>query len=157
MSYLGATAIPVVGPIIVIGALGYTVYGLFAGNTRAKAEVLSNNQRTLKQFVRDTVIDFGKQYTEVSLENGQYSSIVDGYKQAIRNYAISTINDVYSAYEKEVKALEAIQSGNKTESVILLTGLVQKWSANESLLLNIRKQLESINSTINRVSSIHLA
>lgn len=148
LSYLGATAIPVVGPIIVLGALGYTVYGLFAGNTRAKAEVLSNNQKTLKQFVRDTVIDFGKQYTEVSLENGQFSSIVDGYKQAIRNYAISTINDVYSAYEKEVKALEAIQSGNKTESVILLTGLVEKWSANESLLLNIRKQLESINSTI---------
>lgn len=148
LSYLGATAIPVVGPIIVLGALGYTVYGLFAGNTRAKAEVLANNQRTLKQFVKDTVLDFCKQYTEVSLENGQYSSIVDGYKQAIRNYAQSTISSLYSAYEQEVKALETIQNGNKAESIVLLNGIVDKWRTNEPILLDIRKQLESISSSV---------
>lgn len=149
LSYLGLIEIPIVGPIIVLGALGYTVYGLFSGNTRAKAEVLANNQKTLMQFVRETVLEFCKQYTEVSLEDGHYNSVVDGYKQAIRNYAISTINSVYSSYEQEVKALEQIQSGNKAESVFLLNGIVEKWSAVEPMLLDIRKQLESIHSRLN--------
>lgn len=148
LSYLGVTAIPVVGPILAIGALGYAGYGIFAGNTRAKAEVLEKNQRTLKQFVRDTVSDFYKQYNEVSLENGQYSSIVDGYKQAVRTYAVNIIQNVYAAYEQEVRALEDIQNGNKAESVVLLNGIAEKWKIVEPTLVDIRKQLESISSSI---------
>ena len=147
-SYLGATAIPIIGPLIVIGGLGYTIYGLFAGNTRAKAETLAANKRKLKQFVSDTVQDFFKLYTEVSLENGQYTSLLDGYKQSVRNYAQQTLSDIHDKYDKEVKALEQIQNGNKAESVMLLNGIIEKWNANKKPLLQIRKQLEETNMNI---------
>ena len=148
MSFLGATAIPVVGPVIVLSALGYTLYGLFAGNTRAKAEVLNSNKNRLKQFAQDTIKDFYKQYTEVSLEDGKYSSIIDGYRQAIRSYAIDSITEIYSSYEKELQALEEIQNGNKSESVVLLNGIIERWSSVQPNLLSIREQLEAINSSL---------
>jgi len=147
-SYLGATAIPVIGPLIVIGGLGYTIYGLFAGNTRAKAEALAANKRKLKQFVSDTVQDFFRLYTEVSLENGQYTSLLDGQKQSVRNYAQETLSIIHERYSQEVKALEQIQIGNKAESVTLLNGIIEKWNANKMPLLQIRKHLEEANMNI---------
>lgn len=148
MSFLGATSIPVVGPVIVLSALGYTLYGLFAGNTRAKAEVLKSNKSKLKQFVQDTVRDFYNQYTEVSLEDGKYKSIIDGYKLALRSYAADSIDQIYRMYEQEVSALEEIQNGNKAESAVLLRGIIEKWSNMEQSLVDIRKQLEEINSSL---------
>lgn len=148
MSYLGATAIPIVGPIIVIGALGYTLYGLFAGNTRAKAEVLKSNQGKLKQFVQDTIKDFYKQYTEVSLEDGKYNSVVDGYKHAIREYALNTLVSIHQAYEQEVQVLESIQAGNKSESVTILRGVIEKWEKKGTELKTIRQQLEVISNSL---------
>ena len=148
-SYLGATAIPVIGPLIVIGGLGYTIYGLFAGNTRAKAETLAANKRKLKQFVSDTVQDFFRLYTEVSLENGQFTSLLDGHKQSLRDYAQETLTNILDKYAKEVKALEQIQSGNKAESATLLNGIIEKWNSNKMPLLQIRKHLEEVNMNIN--------
>ena len=147
-SYLGATVIPVIGPLIIIGGLGYTIYGLFAGNTRAKAETLAANKRKLKQFVSDTVQDFFKLYTEVSLENGQYNSLLDGCKESIRTYAKETLSSIHDKYAQQVKALEDIRNGNKTESATLLSGIIEKWNANKAPLLEIRKQLEEINLVI---------
>lgn len=147
-SYLGATTIPIVGPIIVLGALGYTIYGLFAGNTRAKKETLEANKRKLKQFVSSTVADFFKVYTEVSLENGQYNSVIDGYKLSVRSYAQKTLSTVYDGFAQQVKALEEIRDGNKAESITLLNGIIEKWNANKAPLQEIRNQLEKLNSDI---------
>lgn len=147
-SYLGATAIPVIGPLIVIGGLGYTIYGLFAGNTRAKAETLAANKKKLKEFVNSTVLEFFKLYTEVSLENGQFNSLLDGYKQSIRSYTQETLSNIHDKFDKQVKALENIKNGNKAESATILAGLVGKWNANKEPLIKIRKQLEEINLNV---------
>jgi GTP-binding protein EngB required for normal cell division len=144
LDFIGATAIPIIGPLVVLGGLGYTLYGLFAGRTRAKAEVLTQNQNALKRFVRETVQDFGKQYMEVSLENGQYNSLLDGYKLNLHNYADQVLSSTYAAYLQEVKALENVRDSNKAESATLLRGIKEKWEGNKPLLADVRKQLEEI-------------
>lgn len=141
---IGVLSIPVVGPILAIGSLGYTIYGLFSGRTRARAEVLTNNQNALKRFVRETVQDFSKQYMEVSLENGQYNSLLDGYKLNLHNYAQQMLSNTYDAYLQEVKALEEVRDSNKAESATLLRGIKEKWEENKPMLADVRKQLEEI-------------
>ena len=144
LGQIGVLAIPVVGPLLAIGCWGYAIYGLFAGRTRAQAEVLAKNKSALKSFVRETVQDFSKQYMEVSLENGQYNSLLDGYKLNLHNYAQQVLSSTYDAYLQEVKALEEVRDSNKAESATLLRGIKEKWEGNKPLLADVRKQLEEI-------------
>lgn len=150
LSFTPLGAIPVVGPILALGAIAYASYGLFSGNVRAKAEVLAKNKNALKNFVKDVIIDFKKQYTEVSLENGQYESIIDGYKTSTRQYAEATLSEIYNFYSNEVKALEETLQSNKGESLILLKSLQEKWEQNKNVLLVIRGHLENIDKQLKK-------
>lgn len=137
-------AIPVVGPILALGAIAGASWGLYSGNVKAKAEVVEKNKAALKNFVKDVITDFRKQYTEVSLENGQYESIIEGYKTSTRQYVNEQLIDIYTYYSNEVKALEETLQANQGESVTLLKALRDKWDQNKKDLSAIRDYLETI-------------
>ena len=150
LSFTPLGAIPVVGPILALGAIAYASYGLFSGNVNAKAAVLAKNKSAMKNFVKDVISDFRKQYTEVSLEDGQYESIIEGYKTSTWQYASKTLTDIYTYYSNEVKALEETLQANQGESTTVLKAIHSKWEQNKTDLLTIRNYLETLGKQVKK-------
>lgn len=147
--YLGLIAIPVIGQIIGLAAAGFVLAGLFNGQARAKAQLLAKNKDALKRYVRDAVADFYKQYTELSLADGQYESFMTGYRNSIHNYAADSMNAIYKQADDQIKGLQkSIQDLQKEGSAILINGLIDKWKAKGQNLIQVQALLTEVRSQL---------
>lgn len=146
---LGLTAIPVVGPMLALAVAGTVLWGFFSGQSKAKAQTLEHNKTALKNYVVNTIVEFNRQFADISLKDGKYSSFLDGYSSSIKDNAMNSMRNAYNAVEQNIAALQTTLTSTKQGvPETIMQGLVAKWEEKGKTLQQVRKTLESIKSSI---------
>lgn len=143
---LVAPAIPVIAPVMVVLGIGSVLWGAISGNQKAKQEVLQKNKATLLKHLSETMSYCRKQIVDVSLADGKYQSLYQGFVNAAREQVNNSVTNIYSKYSEELESMKktVVESKNNPQLVLALEHLVKEWSKNKALIQDIHEKLETV-------------
>lgn len=139
-------ALPVIAPVMVVLGIGSVLWGAISGNQKAKQETLQKNKATLLKHLSEMMAYCRKQIVDVSLADGKYQSLYQGFVDAAREQVKNTITNIYSKYSEELESMKktVVESKNNPQLVLALEHLVKEWSKNKALIQDIHEKLETV-------------
>ena len=139
-------ALPVIAPVMVVLGIGSVLWGAISGNQKAKQETLQKNKATLLKHLSEMIAYCRKQIVDVSLADGKYQSLYQGFVDAAREQVKNTITNIYSKYSEELESMKktVVESKNNPQLVLALEHLVKEWSKNKALIQDIHEKLETV-------------
>ena len=139
-------ALPVIAPVMVVLGIGSVLWGAISGNQKAKQEALQKNKSNLLKHLSETMAFCRKQIVDVSLADGKYQSLYQGFVNAAREQVKNSITNIYSKYSEELESMKktVVESKNNPQLVLALEHLVKEWSKNKALIQDIHDQLETV-------------
>ncbi len=139
-------ALPVIAPVMVVLGLGSVLWGAISGNQKAKQEALQKNKSNLLRNLSETMAFCRKQIVDVSLEDGKYQSLYQGFVNAVREQVKNSITNIYSKYSEELESMKktVVESKNNPQLVLALEHLVKEWSKNKTSIQEIHEKLETV-------------
>ena len=139
-------ALPVIAPVMVILGIGSVLWGAISGNQKAKQEALQKNKSNLLKNLSETMAYCRKQIVDVSLADGKYQSLYQGFVNATREQVKNSITNIYSKYSEELESMKktVVESKNNPQLVLALEHLVKEWSKNKALIQDIHEKLETV-------------
>ncbi len=139
-------ALPVIAPVLVVLGIGSVLWGAISGNQKAKKEALQKNKANLLNHLSETMAYCRKQIVDVSLADGKYQSLYQGFVNAAREQVKNAIANIYSKYSEELESMKktVVESKNNPQLVLALQHLVEEWSKNKILIQCIHEKLESV-------------
>ena len=139
-------ALPVIAPVMVVLGIGSVLWGAISGNQKAKQETLQKNKVTLLKHLSEMMAYCRKQIVDVSLADGKYQSLYQGFVDAAREQVKNTITNIYSKYSEELESMKktVVESKNNPQLVLALEHLVKEWSKNKALIQDIHEKLETV-------------
>ena len=139
-------ALPVIAPVMVVLGIGSVLWGAISGNQKAKQEALQKNKSNLLKHLSETMAFCRKQIVDVSLADGKYQSLYQGFVNAAREQVKNSITNIYSKYSEELESMKktVVESKNNPQLVLALEHLVKEWSKNKTLIQNIHEKLETV-------------
>lgn len=143
---LVAPALPVIAPVMVVLGLSSVLWGAISGNQKAKHEALQKNKANLLKHLSEMMAYCRKQIIDVSLADGKYQSLYQGFVDAAREQVKNTITNIYSKYSEELESMKktVVESKNNPQLVLALEHLVKEWSKNKALIQDIHEKLEAV-------------
>lgn len=143
---LVAPALPVIAPVMVVLGLGSVLWGAISGNQKAKQEALQKNKANLLKNLSETMAFCRKQIVDVSLEDGKYQSLYQGFVNAVREQVKNSITNIHSKYSEELESMKktVVESKNNPQLVLALEHLVKEWSKNKTSIQGIHEKLETV-------------
>lgn len=137
---------PVITPVFVLIGVGSVLWGVISGNQKAERENFEKNKTQLTKYVSDTAANCKRQITTVSLADGKYQSLYQGFIQSVREQVGNTLSTIYAKYNDELESMKkTLAEAKKNPQVALaLDHLVKEWSKNKEQLQAIHEKLESI-------------
>lgn len=141
-----APVLPVVAPVMAVLGLGSVLWGAISGNKKAKQETLQKNKANLLQHLSETMTYCYNQIVNVSLSNGKYESLYQGFVNAVREQVKNSIKNIYTKYSEELKTMKktVVESKNNPQLVLALEHLVDEWSKNNIRIQAIRDKMETV-------------
>lgn len=87
-------ALPVIAPVMVVLGIGSVLWGAISGNQKAKQEALQKNKSNLLKHLSETMAFCRKQIVDVSLADGKYQSLYQGFVNAAREQVKNSITNL---------------------------------------------------------------
>lgn len=137
---------PVITPVFVLIGVGSVLWGVISGNKKAEKENFERNKTQLKQYIKETASNCKKQLINVSLADGKYQSLYQGFCQSVREQVSNTLSTIYAKYNDELESMKkTLAEAKKNPQMAMALGhLVTEWSKNKEQLQVIHDTLESI-------------
>lgn len=138
--------IPVLAPVMAVLGIGSVLWGAISGNQKAKQETLQRNKSNLLRCLSDTMAYCRKQIVEVSLADGKYESLYQGFVNAVREQVKNSMNSICSKYAEELETMKktVVDSKNNPQMVAALEHLVAEWSKKKALIQSVHDSLEKV-------------
>lgn len=139
---------PVLAPVFIAISVGAVLWGAFGGRQKAKAEKLKKNKKELLVYVQETISSCRKQLIDVSLNEGKYESLYQGFCNAVRQQAQQTVTAIYDKYHKELEAMKNTIAEAKTNPKIIeaLEYMTKEWEKNKTSLLSEKKDIDMMST-----------
>ena len=139
-------ALPVIAPVMVVLGIGSVLWGAISGNQKAKQEALQKNKSNLLKHLSETMTYCRKQIVDVSLADGKYQSLYQGFVNAVREQVKNSTANIYSKYSEKLESMKktVVESKNNPQLALALEHLVGEWSKNRELIHNIHDILENV-------------
>ena len=139
-------ALPVIAPVMVVLGIGSVLWGAISGNQKAKQETLQKNKSNLLKHLSETMAYCRKQIVDVSLADGKYQSLYQGFVNATREQVKNTMSNICSKYSNQLESMKktVVQSKKNPQLVMALEHLVTEWSKNKVLIKDVHDKLENV-------------
>lgn len=139
-------ALPVIAPVMVVLGIGSVLWGAISGNQKARQEALQRNRSNLLRHLSETMAYCRKQIVDVSLADGKYQSLYQGFVNAAREQVKNSMANICSKYSEELESMKktVVESKNNPQLVLALEHLVTEWSKNKEQIQNIHDKLENV-------------
>lgn len=139
-------ALPVIAPVMVVLGIGSVLWGAISGNQKAKQETLQKNKSNLLKHLSETMAYCRKQIVDVSLADGKYQSLYQGFVNATREQVKNTISNICSKYSNQLESMKktVVESKQNPQLVMALEHLVTEWSKNKVLIKDVHDKLENV-------------
>ena len=143
---LVSPALPVIAPVMVILGLGSVLWGAISGNQKAKQETFQRNKTNLLKHLSEMIAYCRKQIVDVSLADGKYESLYQGFVLAVREQVKNSMANICSRYSEELESMKktVVESKNNPQLALALEHLVNEWSKNKEQIQNIHDKLEKV-------------
>ena len=143
---LVSPALPVIAPVMVILGLGSVLWGAISGNQKAKQETFQRNKTNLLKHLSEMIAYCRKQIVDVSLADGKYESLYQGFVLAVREQVKISMANICSRYSEELESMKktVVESKNNPQLALALEHLVNEWSKNKEQIQNIHDKLEKV-------------
>lgn len=139
-------ALPVIAPVMVVLGIGSVLWGAISGNQKAKQETLQKNKSNLLKHLSETMAYCRKQIVDVSLADGKYQSLYQGFVNATREQVKNTMSNICSKYSNQLESMKktVVESKQNPQLVMALEHLVTEWSKNKVLIKDVHDKLENV-------------
>lgn len=139
-------ALPVIAPVMVVLGIGSVLWGAISGNQKAKLETLQKNKSNLLKHLSETMAYCRKQIVDVSLADGKYQSLYQGFVNATREQVKNTMSNICSKYSNQLESMKktVVESKQNPQLVMALEHLVTEWSKNKVLIKDVHDKLENV-------------
>ena len=139
-------ALPVIAPVMVVLGIGSVLWGAISGNQKAKQETLQKNKSNLLKHLSETMAYCRKQIVDVSLADGKYQSLYQGFVNATREQVKNTMSHICSKYSNQLESMKktVVESKQNPQLVMALEHLVTEWSKNKVLIKDVHDKLENV-------------
>ena len=139
-------ALPVIAPVMVVLGIGSVLWGAISGNQKAKQETLQKNKSNLLKHLSETMAYCRKQIVDVSLADGKYQSLYQGFVNATREQVKNTMSNICSKYSNHLESMKntVVESKKNPQLVMALEHLVTEWSKNKVLIKDVHDKLENV-------------
>lgn len=139
-------ALPVIAPVMVVLGIGSVLWGAISGNQKAKQETLQKNKSNLLKHLSETMAYCRKQIVDVSLADGKYQSLYQGFVNATRVQVKNTMSNICSKYSNQLESMKktVVESKQNPQLVMALEHLVTEWSKNKVLIKDVHDKLENV-------------
>lgn len=139
-------ALPVIAPVMVVLGIGSVLWGAISGNQKAKQETLQKNKSNLLKHLSETMAYCRKQIVDVSLADGKYQSLYQGFVNATREQVKNTMSNICSKYSNQLESMKktVVESKKNPQLVMALEHLVTEWSKNKVLIKDVHDKLENV-------------
>lgn len=139
-------ALPVIAPVMVVLGIGSVLWGAISGNQKAKQETLQKNKSNLLKHLSETMAYCRKQIVDVSLADGKYQSLYQGFVNATREQVKNTMSKICSKYSNQLESMKktVVESKKNPQLVMALEHLVTEWSKNKVLIKDVHDKLENV-------------
>lgn len=139
-------ALPVIAPVMVVLGIGSVLWGAISGNQKAKQETLQKNKSNLLKHFSETMAYCRKQIVDVSLADGKYQSLYQGFVNATREQVKNTMSNICSKYSNQLESMKktVVESKKNPQLVMALEHLVTEWSKNKVLIKDVHDKLENV-------------
>lgn len=139
-------ALPVIAPVMVVLGIGSVLWGAISGNQKAKQETLQKNKSNLLKHLSETMAYCRKQIVDVSLADGKYQSLYQGFINATREQVKNTMSNICSKYSNQLESMKktVVESKQNPQLVMALEHLVTEWSKNKVLIKDVHDKLENV-------------
>lgn len=139
-------ALPVIAPVMVVLGIGSVLWGAISGNQKAKQETLQKNKSNLLKHLSETMAYCRKQIVDVSLADGKYQSLYQGFVNATREQVKNTMSNICSKYSNQLELMKktVVESKQNPQLVMALEHLVTEWSKNKVLIKDVHDKLENV-------------
>lgn len=143
---LVSPALPVIAPVMVVLGIGSVLWGAISGNQKAKQETLQKNKSNLLKHLSETMAYCRKQIVDVSLADGKYQSLYQGFVNATREQVKNTMSNICSKYSNQLESMKktVVESKQNPQLVMALEHLVTEWSKNKVLIKDVHDKLENV-------------
>ena len=138
--------LPVIAPVMVVLGIGSVLWGAISGNQKAKQETLQKNKSNLLKHLSETMAYCRKQIVDVSLADGKYQSLYQGFVNATREQVKNTMSNICSKYSNQLESMKktVVESKQNPQLVMALEHLVTEWSKNKVLIKDVHDKLENV-------------
>lgn len=139
-------ALSVIAPVMVVLGIGSVLWGAISGNQKAKQETLQKNKSNLLKHLSETMAYCRKQIVDVSLADGKYQSLYQGFVNATREQVKNTMSNICSKYSNQLESMKktVVESKQNPQLVMALEHLVTEWSKNKVLIKDVHDKLENV-------------
>lgn len=139
-------ALPVIAPVMVVLGIGSVLWGAISGNQKAKQETLQKNKSNLLKHLSETMAYCRKQIVDVSLADGKYQSLYQGFINATHEQVKNTMSNICSKYSNQLESMKktVVESKQNPQLVMALEHLVTEWSKNKVLIKDVHDKLENV-------------
>ena len=139
-------ALPVIAPVMVVLGIGSVLWGAISGNQKAKQEILQKNKSNLLKHLSEMIVYCRKQIVDVSLADGKYESLYQGFVNAARGQVKNSMANICSKYSDELESMKktVLESKNNPQLALALEHLVKEWDKNKEQIQNIHDKLEKV-------------
>lgn len=139
-------ALPVIAPVMVVLGIGSVLWGAISGNQKAKQEALQKNKSNLLKHLSETMAYCRKQIVDVSLADGKYQSLYQGFVNATREQVKNTMSNICSKYSNQLESMKktVVESKKNPQLIMALEHLVTEWSKNKVLIKDVHDKLENV-------------
>lgn len=139
-------ALPVIAPVMVVLGIGSVLWGAISGNQKAKQETLQKNKSNLLKHLSETMAYCRKQIVDVSLADGKYQSLYQGFVNATREQVKNAMSNICSKYSNQLESMKktVVESKQNPQLVMALEHLVTEWSKNKVLIKDVHDKLENV-------------
>lgn len=139
-------ALPVIAPVMVVLGIGSVLWGAISGNQKAKQETLQKNKSNLLKHLSETMAYCRKQIVDVSLADGKYQSLYQGFVNVTREQVKNTMSNICSKYSNQLESMKktVVESKQNPQLVMALEHLVTEWSKNKVLIKDVHDKLENV-------------
>lgn len=139
-------ALPVIAPVMVVLGIGSVLWGAISGNQKAKQETLQKNKSNLLKHLSETMAYCRKQIVDVSLADGKYQSLYQGFVNATREQVKNTMSNICSKYSNQLESMKktVVESKKNPQLVMALEHLITEWSKNKVLIKDVHDKLENV-------------
>ena len=138
--------LPVLAPVMAVLGIGSVLWGAISGNEKARQETLQRNKSNLLRRLSDTMAYCRKQIVDVSLADGKYESLYQGFVNAVREQVKNSMVSICAKYSDELESMKktVVESKNNPQLVLALEHLVAEWSKNKARIQSIHDSLEKV-------------